>query len=115
MLSQITFSLLLYTLPLFGMISLIPLLEHEVGITLCYTLVAVSYFILHKWKKLDLIVYTLGFIAMTLFETIFLLTHVEIFTQRGLFGIMPLWLPFLWAYGFLVIKDSLAVITKYVR
>jgi hypothetical protein len=47
---------------------------------------------------------------MTFFECIFILTGVETFIRNSLFGIMPLWLPFLWAYGFVVIKRAIAII-----
>jgi hypothetical protein len=47
-----------------------------------------------------------GFIFMTLSEYLFISTGVEVFERDSLFGLMPLWLPFLWGYGFVVIKRS---------
>ena len=58
----------------------------------------------------DIVTMLVGFVAMTFFESIFIATHVEVFQRQSLLGIMPLWLPFLWAYGFIVIKRSLFII-----
>lgn len=47
---------------------------------------------------------------MLIFESIFILTGVEVFQRNSLFGIMPLWLPFLWAYGFIAIKRTIRIL-----
>ncbi len=99
----------LYSLPLFLMIALIPLSHNDYILAGVYFLFACIYLMV-KPEKINALVYFVGLTAMTLFESIFLLTGVETFTSKTLFNIMPLWLPFLWAYGFLVIKDSLLVL-----
>jgi hypothetical protein len=49
---------------------------------------------------------------MTFFEFIFIQTGVEVFQRNSLFDLMPLWLPFLWAYGFVVMKRSIVLLMK---
>ena len=66
-----------------------------------------------KCKKNDLIALFFGLIVITFFEYIFVSTGVEIFTRNSLLGIMPLWLPFLWAYGFVAIKKSLEILNNH--
>lgn len=51
-----------------------------------------------------------GFVVITFFEYIFVSTGVETFVRNSLFGIIPLWLPFLWAYGFVAIKRSVTLL-----
>ena len=47
---------------------------------------------------------------MAIFEVIFISTGAETFNRVSLFGLMPIWLPFLWGYGFIVIKRSIEVL-----
>lgn len=47
---------------------------------------------------------------MLISEYFFISTGVEIFLRHSLFGIMPVWLPVLWAYGFVVISRSLKIL-----
>jgi len=35
---------------------------------------------------------------------------VETFVRNSLFGLMPLWLPFLWGYGFVAIKRGIKIL-----
>jgi len=100
-----------YSLPLLAMIGLIPFIQDGKLLTALFVLPALLYFIKNPTKK-NYLVYTIGLVAMTLFDSIFLTTGVETFKDTTLFSIMPLWLPFLWAYSFLVIKDSLLLIIK---
>lgn len=53
-----------------------------------------------------------GFFIMFAFECLFISTGVEVFRRDSLFGIMPLWLPFLWAYGFVAIKRSIDILNR---
>jgi hypothetical protein len=45
-------------------------------------------------------------------EYFFISTGVETFARNSLFGLMPLWLPFLWAYAFVVIKRAVIILSK---
>jgi hypothetical protein len=49
---------------------------------------------------------------MIVSEYLFIKTGVETFNRTTLFGLMPLWLPFLWAYGFVAIKRSTEILSK---
>ncbi len=49
---------------------------------------------------------------MIISEYLFIKTGVETFTRNSLFGLMPLWLPFLWAYAFVVIKRAIKILDK---
>ena len=93
------------------MIGLIPLVSNDYVLTALYALIiAVSLFV--KLEKNDLIILAFGFVIMLVSEYIFISTGVETFVRNSLFGLMPLWLPFLWAYGFVAIKRSVEVINK---
>lgn len=97
------------TVPIFLMIGLVPLVKNDYVLTALYCVIICCMFIIAR-KKYDGIVFIVGLVSMTFFESIFLMTGVETFIRNSLFGIMPLWLPFLWAYGFVVMKRSLAII-----
>lgn len=64
----------------------------------------------HKREEYDLAAYVIGLIALTISEAFFVSTGVESFLRVSLFGLMPLWLPFLWAYVFVAIKRSLKIL-----
>ena len=51
-----------------------------------------------------------GFFAMIASEYLFISTGVEKFERNSLLGLMPLWLPFLWAYGFVAIKRAISIL-----
>ena len=97
------------SIPLLIMIGLIPLVTSDYFLTGLYMFIIVAAFFIKRTKD-DILVLAVGFIAMTIFESFFIATGVETFVRNSLFGMMPLWLPFLWAYGFVVIKRSLLII-----
>ncbi len=91
------------------MIALIPLIKDDPFLAIIYTaIILISLAI--KREKGDVIFIIFGLVAMTVFESIFISTGVETFTRNSLFGMMPLWLPFLWAYAFVVMKRSIKII-----
>lgn len=47
---------------------------------------------------------------MIISEFFFVSTGVETFVRNTLFGIMPIWLPFLWGYGFVDIKRAIQIL-----
>ena len=102
----------LNALPILIMIGLIPLVSNDYLLTLLYIVVMVASLAIIKCKKNDAIVLIFGFIIMIVFEYIFISTGVETFVRNSLFGAMPLWLPFLWAYGFVAIKRSVEVLNE---
>ena len=93
-------------LPVLVMIALIPVISNDYNLSLVYTLIIVISFYIKKEKN-DLIVFVFGFFIMTIFENLFVSTGVETFQRNSLLGVMPLWLPLLWAYGFVAIKRAI--------
>ena len=101
----------LNTVPVLLMIGLIPLIKNDYVLTLIYTLIIVGALLIKKTPN-DFTVLIFGFFIMIISEYIFISTGVETFQRNSLFGLMPLWLPFLWAYGFVAIKRSVEVLNK---
>jgi len=106
-----SFRVLLNTVPVLAMIGFIPLIANDYMLTLVYLviIIGVSYI---KYEKGDLPMLITGFCLMTVFEAIFISTGVETFQRNSLLGIMPLWLPILWSYGFVAIKRAAIIITE---
>lgn len=94
------------------MIALIPFISDDYLLALIYTGFIVATLALKKEKN-DLLAAFFGFTIIIFFEFIFVSTGVEVFKRQTLFGMMPFWLPFLWAYGFILIKRGLVLIAKY--
>ncbi|MCK4520981.1 MAG: hypothetical protein KAU20_00270 [Nanoarchaeota archaeon] len=88
-------------IPILIMIALVPFLKEMVLSGLFLVMILIGFKI--KYEKKEIIVFLIGFIFMTLIELFFISTGVETFTHNRLFGI-PLWLPLIWGYGFVVIK-----------
>ena len=101
----------LQALPILIMIGLIPVVSSDILLTGLYIMLSSIALNIQK-EKHDLLIYTIGFFFMLISETIFILTGVETFQRNSLFGIMPLWLPFLWAYGFVAIRRVIHIIEK---
>ena len=97
------------TIPILLMIGLIPLVQNDYLLSLFYILVIGISFVF-KLEKKDLVVFSFGFFGMVASEYLFISTGVEVFIRNSLFGLMPLWLPFLWGYGFVVIKRSVKLL-----
>ncbi len=93
------------------MVGLIPFIHNDYTLTTLYCLIIIISFLI-KREKNELTLFVFGFIIMTISESLFINTGVETFTRNTLFGIMPLWLPFLWGYGFIAIKRGVAVLEK---
>jgi len=96
-------------IPIILMISIIPLVKNDYLLTVIYAVIIAVAFVI-KYDKKDYLVLFCGFIIMTLSEYFFISTGVETFTRNSLFGIMPLWLPVLWAYGFVAIKRVIVIL-----
>lgn len=96
-------------LPIFLMVLLIPIFQNDYWLTIIYIIIiAVSLTIKHEPN--DLLFLIFGFIIMTLSEFLFLNTGVETFNRISFLNIMPLWLPFLWGYAFVIIKRCIKII-----
>ncbi len=88
------------------MVALIPIIENDYNLSALYVLIILVSFYIKKEKN-DLVVFVFGFFIMTFFEHFFVSTGVETFQRNSLLGVMPLWLPLLWAYGFVAIKRAI--------
>jgi hypothetical protein len=97
------------TIPVLLMIGLIPLIQNDYLLSIFYILIIGASFLI-KLERKDLIVFSFGFLVMIVSEYLFISTGVEVFIRNSLFGLMPLWLPFLWGYGFVVIKRSVRIL-----
>ena len=104
-----TWRIVLNAAPVALMVALIPIIASDYLLAGAYLLItAVSFLI--KRERHDCLVYALGLVAMTVSEYFFISTGVETFVRNSLFGIMPIWLPLLWAYGFVAIKRSVNIL-----
>jgi hypothetical protein len=98
--------ILTQTVPILIMIGLIPLVQNDYTLVLLYVFIIFISLKIKKTKN-DLLFFVVGLIGLTISEYIFISTGVETFTRNSLFGLMPIWLPILWGYGFIVIKRSI--------
>jgi len=96
-------------IPILLMIGLIPVISNDYVLTLVYIVViAIALFI--KYEKQEYIFLLFGFFGMMIAEYIFTSTRVEVFVRDSLFGLMPIWLPFLWGYSFVVMKRAIKIL-----
>ena len=91
------------------MIVLIPFVPNDYNLLLIYILIIAAAFYT-KMEKNDILIFVFGFFIMTASEHFFIRTGVETFQRNSLFGTMPVWLPFLWAYGFVAIKRAIKIL-----
>jgi hypothetical protein len=103
--------ILLNALPILVMIGLIPLVLNDYLLTVVFVLIIIVSLAI-KRTSFDLTALILGFVLMTIAEYLFVSTGVETFSRNSLFGVMPLWLPFLWAYGFVAIKRITYLVSR---
>ena len=96
-------------IPILLMIILVVFIENDYLLSGIFVIIIVVSFLI-KYEKKDLLFLIFGLIIMTIFEYIFIQTKVETFNRNSLFGLMPLWLPVLWAYGFVVIKRAINIL-----
>ena len=102
-------NILLNLIPIILMLILIRIMENDYLLTLIYILIIILSFIF-KYETKDLLFLFIGLIVMTIGKYFFIKTNVETFNRNTLFNIMPLWLPFLWAYVFVTIKRSINIL-----
>lgn len=101
----------LNAIPLILMIALIPVFKNDYVLTGIYIVIIITSFYL-KYEKKDYLFFIFGFIIMTISEYFFISTGVEIFIRSSLFGLMPMWLPVLWAYGFVAMNRAIIILDK---
>lgn len=91
------------------MISLINFVNNDYILAGIYILIILADMAIRKTRH-DTVALVFGFFAMTMFEYVFVSTGVETFTRKSLLGVMPIWLPILWAYGFVSIKRAVEIV-----
>jgi len=101
--------IILNILPIALMLILIPIIKNDYLLALIYVIIIILSFVL-SYEKKDLLFLLTGLIGMFLGEFFFLKTNIEVFNRTSLLGIMPLWLPFLWAYVFVIIKRIMNIL-----
>ena len=106
-----TFSILLNAIPIIIMIGLIPFVTNDYILTIIYIAIIATALRIKRAKG-DFTVLFFGFFIMIAVEYLFTNTGVEKFNRNSLFGLIPLWLPFLWAYGFIAIKRSIEILNS---
>ena len=103
------FNIILNSIPIFAMIWLITIVRDDYLLTIFYILIILISFFIKKHKG-EILIFFFGFFTMIISEYIFVNTGVETFVRNSLFGLMPLWLPFLWGYGFVAIKRGIKIL-----
>jgi hypothetical protein len=103
-------SILYNAIPIAVMMALIPLVKNDWVLAVVYILI-IAVALKVRYEKNDNLVLLFGFLVMIASELFFISTGVETFSRRTLFGKMPLWLPFLWAYAFVAMKRAVAILT----
>ena len=98
-------------LPVFFMIALIPYVQNDYVLAGIYLLIIAVSAIRYTRKEFIFLIF--GFIMLLIAEYFFLMTGVEVFERRTLLGVMPVWLPLLWAYIFIAIKRGVLVFERY--
>ena len=104
----------LNTVPVIIMIGLIPFVQNDFLLTLLYILIILISFAV-RYEQHEYVFIVFGFTVITVSELFFVSTGAEVFRRASLFGSIPLWLPFLWAYAFVAIKRSVAVLDTYFK
>ena len=95
--------------PIIIMIALIPFVKNDYLLTGVYAIIITLLFIF-RYEKKDYFFLIFGFIMMLVFESFFVSVGVETFNRNSLFGVMPIWLPILWAYAFVAIKRGIRIL-----
>lgn len=100
----------LNAVPVILMVGLIPFVPDDGMLTVAYCVMIIIAFLVLRMRR-DWKIFIFGFFVMMFFEWLFVATGVERFNRNSLFGVMPIWLPFLWGYGFIAIGRSVKILT----
>lgn len=106
-----TKEIILNILPILVMIGLISTISNDYWLSLVYVVIIVTSLAVKRSKN-DPLFLVFGICTMGIFESIFISTGVEVFQRNSLFGLMPVWLPILWGYGFVVIKRIIEILNR---
>ena len=101
-------------LPVVVMIALIPLVRNDIVLAVIYTLFILVTLAIRQDRK-DLVLLGVGLVIPTIGEILFVATGAEVFTRDVLIFGIPLWLPLLWGYVFVMMRRGVAALERYVR
>ena len=96
------------------MIGLVVLVQNDYILAVLCLIVSIASFKIIKGTKNEITIFLIGFFMMIAAEYIFISTGVETFVRRSLFGVMPIWLPVLWGYGFIATGRAIKIIEERV-
>lgn len=103
------FGIFLEATPVLLMMVLAPSVKNDYVLAAIY-LVIIALSFLVKYENGDKLFFVLGMFMMMFFEYLFITTGSETFERQTLLGVMPIWLPILWAYGFVAIKRAAGIL-----
>jgi hypothetical protein len=101
----------LNAVPILIMIGLIPLVRNDYLLAI-FDIAVIVVALAIKLERNEITILIAGFFIMIISEYLFVSTGVETFVRHSLFGIMSLWLPILWAYGFVAIKRGVEILGR---
>lgn len=101
----------LNTAPIILMVGLIPVFEDDYVLLGAYAAIIVIAFGIRHEKK-DCLFFVFGLLVMAISEYFFISTGVETFERKSLLGLMPVWLPVLWAYAFVAMRRAIVILDK---
>lgn len=101
--------IIMQAIPVLLMILFIPFVLNDYILTLIFVVIIFGSLYIKKEKN-DILILVFGFVVMIIAEILFISTGVETFLRKSLCGMMPLWLPFLWAYSFVAIKRCVKIL-----
>ena len=93
------------------MLVLIPVISNDYVLAIIYGLI-IAVALMVKYEPRDFLFLGFGFVIMIIAEYLFIMTGVEVFFRDSLFGVMPIWLPLLWAYAFVVMERSIMILNQ---
>jgi len=101
--------IILNSIPVVLMIVLIPFVSNDYLLSGIFVVV-IAASLLIKYERKDYLFLIFGFLIMIIVEYLFTSTGVETFDRNSLFGVMPVWLPILWAYSFVAMKRAINIL-----
>jgi len=99
------------SVPVIFMIGSIPIIKNDYLLAVVYILI-IAIALKIKKERNDFLFLVFGFFVMIVSEAFFISTRVETFNRNSLFGLMPIWLPILWAYVFVAMKRAIKTIEE---
>ena len=95
------------------MIGLIPLVRSDFILSAVYLCIAAGTLFISKDVKKEILFFVFGFVLLAIAEIFFVATGVEVFQRDVLIAHIPIWLPILWGYSFIMIRRSIVALDAY--